>query len=79
MKDSADPLDGWNPNEILSIDIAPATNDVYGKLFCYLTSLLTSFHRRLASHGAKFQLVNVNATDLPDQLGALRFARIEVS
>lgn len=78
MKDSADPLDGWNLSEVLDFDIGPTTNDVYGKLFCYLRSLFSSFHQRVASHSVRFLLLNVDATDLPDQLGETRFARIEV-
>lgn len=39
MEASADPLDGWNLHEVLSIDVEPTTNDVYGKMIRYRNSL----------------------------------------
>jgi hypothetical protein len=78
MMDSADPLDGWNLSHILQTSYGPAINDVYGRFFIYLRDLLSSFIRQMMSRRIAFELVNVDANDLPRQLGSRQFARIEV-
>jgi hypothetical protein len=79
MLDDANPLEGWCLSEILKTDAGPATNDVFGKLFCYLQSVFRAFYRRIASSNVEFQLFNVDAKELPSYLKAQHFARIEVA
>lgn len=78
MKDSADPLRGWDFAEVLKTPSGPARNDIYCKLFYYLRELFSSFHRRLSSLNTSFQLFHLDAQDLPDYLETGTFARIEV-
>lgn len=79
MKDSAEPLDGWDVTDVLNADTGPATNDVYGKLFYYVTDLLSSFKRRTASLSVRFEMSCNPAEELGNHLKADVFARIEVS
>jgi hypothetical protein len=78
MLDVADPLSGWEMAEVLQTSAGNATNDLYGKLYVHIHSLLHTFKQRLASVGAKFELYNLNARDLPRFLAPNTFARIEV-
>lgn len=78
MKDSSDPLGGWNYSDILSVDSGPASNDVYGKLFYHLQDLLAAFRLCLSNQGCKFHMLNANAAELPKHLAGKYFARIEV-
>jgi hypothetical protein len=78
MMDSADPLGGWEFAEVLSTDNGNAAYDIHGKLFVHVTSLLRSFKQRLLNTGAKFEIYNLNATELPGTLAPTKFARIEV-
>jgi len=64
LKDSADPLDGWNLPEILEVDSGAATNDIYGKLFYHLQERFSAFLCRLSTHRWEFQLLNFNAVEL---------------
>lgn len=78
MKDSAEPFDSWNLSEILNVDSGLAINDVDGKLFNHLQTLFFTFIHRLSTNTWEFQLLNVNAADLPNYLADEAFARIEV-
>lgn len=78
MKDSADPLDGWNLSEVLKVQCGPASNDSYGKLFYFLTSLFSRFYHRLSVLEASFELLNLDAKNLRDHLPDGTFSRIEV-
>ena len=78
MLDDADPLAGWFGSEVSKTDAGRATNDIYGKLFVHVRSLLLTFVQRLRNTGAEFGIHNLNATNLPEALGTTRFARIEV-
>lgn len=79
MKDSADPLDGWNLPEILKQNAGPASNDVYGKLHRHVSELLQSFHRNLSARPSAFRLSHMDANDLGDHLrDEPGFDRIEV-
>jgi len=79
MKDSADPLDGWNLPEILKQNAGPASNDVYSKLHRHLSELLRSFHRNLSARPSAFRLLHMDANDLGDHLrDEPGFDRIEV-
>ena len=78
MKDSADPLDGWNLRDIAEVNYGPASNDLYGKLYLSLVELLSSFHDRLCRGSYNFSLLNLDAKDLPSRCKGTKFARIEV-
>ena len=78
MKDDSDPLNGWDLPQILSSNCGAAKNDVYGKLYHHVKTMISSFHRRLSQTSCHFQLFNMNAKDLPNHLEKGRFARIEV-
>lgn len=78
MMDDAEPLSGWDLAEVLQTSTGTAINDLYGKLFVHVRSVLISFKRRLSSSGARFELYNSNATELPQIFAPNTFARIEV-
>ena len=78
MLDTADPLSGWGMAEVLQTDAGNAANDLYGKLYVHICSLLHTFRNRLTSVGATFELYNSNVRDLPRFLAPNTFARIEV-
>ena len=78
MKDDSDPLNGWHLPDVLDVESGQAKNDVYGKLYHYPRTLFSSFYRRITMHSCHFQLLNLNAKDLPEHLEKDRFARIEV-
>jgi hypothetical protein len=78
MLDDAGPLAGWFGPEVWKTNAGRATNDIYGKLFVYVRSLLLSFVQRLRNIGTEFGIHNLNATNLPKALGTTRFARIDV-
>ncbi|KAL1982084.1 hypothetical protein VTN96DRAFT_1797 [Rasamsonia emersonii] len=83
MKDSADPLDGWRIQEVMSK--APlAEKDLYGSLFLFLRDLFSKYCARLATISVSFQLFHLDATTLPaslksDGISPTSFDRIEVS
>lgn len=79
MMDCADPLDGWDHQEILATATGPATSDIYGKLFCHLHKLIRSFYERSRDLRVGFKLLNLDAKDLHTQLEDGKFARVEVS
>ncbi|KAF2016823.1 hypothetical protein BU24DRAFT_366243 [Aaosphaeria arxii CBS 175.79] len=78
MKDDADPLDDWSYDEYIK-SLRIARNDVYGAFFFYLRDLLLEFCTRVHSVSVSFQLLAVNAVDLPRYLNSQQFDRIEVS
>ncbi|KAH7204657.1 hypothetical protein DER44DRAFT_666985 [Fusarium oxysporum] len=78
MFDSADPLDGWLLNEVEKTPTGLATFDIYGKLFHYVRSMLVKFLARAAKSTVAFQLLQVDAANLPDHVDG-SFDRIEVS
>lgn len=78
MADSADPFNSWDLSEMLKVDSAPATHDLYGKLFHHLRDLFGTLHRRLLSSAWQLQLLNVDAKSLLAHLKPDAFARIEV-
>jgi hypothetical protein len=78
MLDDADPLGGWFLREVLQTDAGRAVNDIYGKLFVHVRSVLISFIQRLRSTGTNFEVYNLNAINLPKVLGPTKFARIDV-
>jgi hypothetical protein len=77
MKDSADPIDGWDLREVLKV-CGPASNDIYGKLYCLLSSLFSRFYQRLSMLEIHLELLNIDAQSLPDHLRGRTFSRIEV-
>ncbi|KAF5713300.1 SET MYND domain-containing protein [Fusarium globosum] len=74
-----DPRDGWSPKDLEDTDNGPATSDIYGKLLTHLRFMLKSFMSRIANTNISFQLLNIEATKLLDQLEEGSFDRIEVS
>ncbi|KAI1101065.1 hypothetical protein F4804DRAFT_317033 [Jackrogersella minutella] len=79
LKDDADPINGWQKQEILKFPSGAAINDIYGKLNFFLGDIITRFHRRLMSSDIMFQLLNVNAEDLQKHVGQVLFDRIETA
>lgn len=82
MKDSADPLGGWDLKETLKTT-GPANNDLYGGLYYYLKDLLRRFFNRLSVLDVSFHLTQMDAVDLPNHLNrekeaGYEFDRIEV-
>ncbi|ROT36821.1 hypothetical protein SODALDRAFT_298432 [Sodiomyces alkalinus F11] len=78
--DNADPLNGWLLKDIYATSSGAATADVYGKMFYHVRGMLESFLRRLSGLTAKFQLLQVNALELPEYLELDKsFSRIEVA
>lgn len=77
MKDDADPLDGWSYDEYIKHGTA-AVNDVYGAFFSYLGDTILAFCRRLKFYKMAFELLAVNALNLPCYLKDIKFDRIEV-
>lgn len=58
---------------------APAAkNDVYGAFFFYLRDILLEFCKRVQSYKMAFQLLAVDAVNLPNYLRGATFDRIEV-
>lgn len=78
MMDSADPLSGWSLAEVLSTSAGPADNDIYGKLYNHIKSVLARFYRRLLDTTVEFHLFNADAAELSTHTKNLSFARIEV-
>lgn len=53
-------------------------HDIYGKLFAHLHSELDAFLRRLSTLKVRLELLNVDATTLPQLLVPQSYGRIEV-
>lgn len=79
LKDSSDPLEGWNIFDILNETPRAAPSDVYGKFYFYLQHAFEAFIEKSNSLNASFQLFNVDAQDLSKHLETGTFSRIEVS
>ncbi|KAJ5948566.1 hypothetical protein N7454_001873 [Penicillium verhagenii] len=79
MKDSADPLHGWSPKDVLNTSSGPAEADIYGKLYHYIREMIQAFLRRLSSMKISLKLFQVDASLLPDHVEKDCFSRIEVS
>ena len=78
MHDNADPLNGWSLKEVQNTSSGPAANDIYGKLFYHVRTVLRAFLLRVSGLQVSFQLFQLDASELPDHLGAGSFSRIEV-
>lgn len=79
LKDSSDPLEGWDIFDILNKTPRAASSDVYGKLYFYLQHAFNAFIEKSISLNASFQLFNVDAEELSKHLERGSFSRIEVS
>ncbi|KAK1240145.1 LOW QUALITY PROTEIN: hypothetical protein MKX08_007587 [Trichoderma sp. CBMAI-0020] len=77
LKDSSDPLEGWNIFDIVNTTPRAAPSDVYGKLYFYLQHAFKAFIEKSISQNASFQLFNVDAEDLSKHLERGTFSRIE--
>ncbi|KAL2835295.1 hypothetical protein BDW59DRAFT_177240 [Aspergillus cavernicola] len=78
MDDKADPLDGWPILEVVRIRTL-AREDLYGKLHIYLQAVFQRFLDRLATVKVAFELLNIDAIQLPQALQERKYTRIEVS
>ncbi|KAE9365085.1 hypothetical protein N431DRAFT_473171 [Stipitochalara longipes BDJ] len=84
MMDSANPLEGWAIEDIMGM--APvAKNDLYGGLYHLVKGFLLQFCDGIALRPTRFQLLYVDAAELPGVLTVVgkdqqhSFDRIEVS
>ena len=77
MNDKADPLDGWPIREVARVRTM-AKEDLYGKLYIYLRRVFQQFLDRLGMIEIDFELLNMNAVQLPETLQENKYARIEV-
>jgi hypothetical protein len=75
--DKADPLAGWCIKAVHKTTWMPP-HDIYGKLFAHLHSELDAFLRRLSTLKVRLELLNVDATALPQLLVPQSYGRIEV-
>ncbi|KAJ5928510.1 hypothetical protein N7466_007466 [Penicillium verhagenii] len=79
QRGDGDPLDGWNPTEVFNIWSGPAINDIYGKLWIYLGSVLVRFFNRVKDLNVTFKVLNSRFEALPWALGDTKFDRIDTS
>ena len=77
MDDKADPLDGWPIREVARVQTM-AKKDIYGKLYIYLQGVFQKFLDRLAGVEIDFDLLNMDAIQLPTTLQENKYARVEV-
>jgi len=77
MTDPAEPFDGWDVGYVLQRSYGSAVNDT-ANYSSFKRDLLSSFRRHTASGTIAFEIFNMDANDLPRQLGSRQFARIEV-
>ena len=74
------PLDGWYLNEIATFETSLASNDIYGKLYCHVKTLLKNLRARLVDKDSKCHLTLLNMdVYLLKKRVRTRFDRIEVS
>ncbi|OQE36198.1 hypothetical protein PENCOP_c012G06427 [Penicillium coprophilum] len=78
MDDKADPLTGWSIQEVYGTQTSAAM-DVYGKLFVHLRKVVKKFLDRLTILNVDFEMVNIDAKELPLHLAKDHYTRIEVS
>jgi hypothetical protein len=79
MYDNDDPLNGWSLKEVETTFTGLATSDIYGKLYYRIRVTLKTFLERISSLSVAFELLQVDASDLPGHLENRVFDRIEVS
>ena len=70
QKDSADPLDGWNFNEVEQYRqtrkaLQLPKHDLYGHLYFFLLEILTALHERIRSSAVRFTLSGTGEEALP--------------
>ncbi|KAJ5501693.1 hypothetical protein N7453_006510 [Penicillium expansum] len=78
MDDKAEPLDGWPIREVVRVRTM-AKEDLYGKLYIYLQRVFQKFLDHLARIEINFELLNMDAIQLPETLQENKYTRIEVS
>lgn len=77
MKDSSNPREGWHYYEYMKH--APvAKSDDHGAIFFYVRDLLLKFCTRLHNVKISFRMFCMDAQDLGQYVGDLKFDRIEV-
>jgi hypothetical protein len=77
-EDTADPLDGWERLEVLSINCGPASQDLYGKLYYYLKDMFRGFREQVLSRKVSFEVLNMNPQKLRLELELATYDRVEV-
>ncbi|KAF6752082.1 hypothetical protein DFP72DRAFT_991169 [Ephemerocybe angulata] len=90
--DYADPIEGWNINEVLESGKAHGAQpeDIYGCLYFFLSNQLRTFAQRITKFPISFKMFNADASALPKIIRhdtasvfglkpTLKFDRIEVS
>ena len=83
MSDASDPFEGW-PGSSVAKTTPLASNDTVGALFLHVLNCLRDFHAVLQRTNGDFELLHVNAMQLPAMLESCpmhhhAFDRIEVS
>lgn len=82
---NADPRQGYHLHKILHSEIGLAPEeDVYGRLYFFLLSMLKQLHKTIRRHSVRFMVFGSDTMNLPKQLAAhldpiQRFDRIEAS
>jgi hypothetical protein len=79
MESDMGPLDGWCRDDVASTSAGPASNDLYGLLYHYLRNIFSGFRQRVSENPFQFQLPNIEAKELRNNVDGLQFDRIEVS
>ena len=75
----ADPLDGWDYGcQARQAPYMP-TNDVYGRLYCFLRAIVREFAHRLVTVDIVMSVTHISPGELPSRLARNSFARIDVS
>ncbi|KAJ5923647.1 hypothetical protein N7454_008892 [Penicillium verhagenii] len=74
-----DPLDGWNQTEVLNVWSGPAINDIYGKLWIHVSSVLLCFFDGIKDLNVTFKVLNARFNTLPGILEDTKFDRIDTS
>ncbi|KAI1371296.1 hypothetical protein F4677DRAFT_450561 [Hypoxylon crocopeplum] len=78
---------GWSRAEFMKADTSAATNDIFAKLYTYIHSIITKFHKQITVLNVEFDVVHSTLSELPRFLGDLcgyykglpTFNRIETS
>jgi hypothetical protein len=65
--------------EVETTSTGLATSDIYGKLLYHVKFALKAFLERMSSLSIAFELLQVDASNLPSHLEKKSFDRIEVS
>lgn len=79
MIDSEDLLLDWSPEDVAETSSGAAPADIYGKLFYFLRTTLSSSLGRMSTMKLSFKLLQVDVNKLLPHIQNKRFDRIEAS